>query len=88
MSSLTKDELSSEELVLRVPNRFSSLCPEKQLTLVRLVNHMVAHGGTYSDFCFMRLFDMTQENPGVDDIPGFDKEAFLAEHPILDEEEE
>ena len=63
--------------------RLDELIEEKQLIIVRLVNHLDSFPDTsYQDFAFKRLEEITQENPWCDDIAGFDREAWLQEFPI------
>ena len=62
--------------------RIEELQEEEQLVIVRLVNHMASLPIEYRKAAFKRLLNISQENPWTDDIPDFDKESFLANHPI------
>ena len=67
--------------------RIEELQEEDQLIIVRLVNHLASMRGTsYQDFAFKQLEKISQQNPWCDDIQGFDKETFLKNHPIQEEE--
>ena len=66
--------------------RIEELQEEEQLIIVRLVNHLASQPDDYRKSAFKRLLNISQENPWVDDIPGFDKETFLKDHPIEEEE--
>ena len=61
--------------------RIEELQEEEQLIIVRLVNHLASQPADLREFAFARLVTDLQDNPWVDDIPGFDKETFLKNHP-------
>ena len=62
--------------------RIEELQEEDQLIIVRLINHLASQPDDYRKFAFERLVTASQENPWVDDIPGFDKKTFLEKWPI------
>ena len=62
--------------------RIEELQEEDQLIIVRLINHLASMRGTsYQDFALKQLKNISEQNPWVDDIQGFDKETFLKNHP-------
>jgi|DEB0MinimDraft_3_1074331.scaffolds.fasta_scaffold335304_2 hypothetical protein len=72
---------------IKTNSRIEELTEEEQLIIVRLVNHLASFPDTsYQDFAFKRLEEITRENPWCDDIAGFDREAWLEEFPIGEDE--
>ena len=54
-------------------HRLSELMPEYQVTIIRLINHLASHNHTYREHAMQRLEKISNENPYVDNIEGFEK---------------
>ena len=54
-------------------HRLSELMPEYQVTIINLINHLASHNHTYIEHAMQRLEKISNENPYVDDIEGFEK---------------
>ena len=75
------------EFNIKTNCRINELLEEKQLILVRLINHMASMPWDYQSNVADRLKAISHENPWQDKIPGFDKELFLKNHPIEEDED-
>ena len=56
--------------------RIKELSEEKQLLLIRLINHLASMPVMYQATVFDRLQLMINENPWTDEVPGLDKKLF------------
>ena len=65
------NETQSHLIVMR--HRLSELMPEYQVTIINLINHLASHNDTYREHAMQRLEKISNENPYVDDIEGFEK---------------
>ena len=65
------NETQSHLIVMQ--HRLSELMPEYQVTIIRLINHLASHNHTYREHAMQRLEKISNENPYVDDIEGFEK---------------
>ena len=64
-------ETQSHLIVMQ--HRLGELMPEYQVTIINLINHLASHNHTYSEHAMQRLEKISNENPYVDDIEGFEK---------------
>lgn len=62
---------------LSTKTRFNELNISEQLIITRLLNHLVSQPCEYRNFTFQRLKEISQENPWLDDINGFNRKTFL-----------
>ena len=53
--------------------RINELTEQHQVTLVHLINHLASHTYEYQVHAMNRIEKISNENPYVDDIPGFEK---------------
>ena len=58
---------------IEMTNRLNELLPEHQVTIINLINHLASHNHTYREHAMQRLEKISNENPYVDDIEGFEK---------------
>ena len=65
------NETQSHLIVMK--HRLSELMPEYQVTIINLINHLAAENDTYREHAMKRIEKITNENPYVDDIEGFEK---------------
>ena len=65
------NETQSHLIVMQ--HRLSELMPEYQVTIIRLINHLASHNHTYREHAMQRLEKISNENPYVDNIEGFEK---------------
>lgn len=65
------NETQSHLIVMK--HRLSELMPEYQVTIINLINHLAAENDTYREHAMKRLEKISNENPYVDDIEGFEK---------------
>jgi len=56
--------------------RIKELSEEKQLLIIRLINHLASMPVMYQATVCDRLQLMINENPWTDEVPGLDKELF------------
>ncbi len=54
-------------------HRLGELMPEYQVTIINLINHFSSHNHTYREHAMQRIEKISNENPYVDDIEGFEK---------------
>jgi len=64
-------ETQSHLIVMK--HRLSELMPEYQVTIINLINHLAAENDTYREHAMKRIEKISNENPYVDDIEGFEK---------------
>ena len=64
-------ETQSHLIVMQ--HHLSKLMPEYQVTIIRLINHLVSWNDTYREHAMKRIEKIANENPYVDDIEGFEK---------------
>ena len=64
-------ETQNHLIVMR--HRLSELMPEYQVTIINLINHLASHNDTYREHAMQRIEKISNENPYVDDIEGFEK---------------
>ena len=64
-------ETQSHLIVMK--HRLSELLPEYQVTIIRLINHLASWNDTYREHAMKRIEKISNENPYVDDIEGFEK---------------
>jgi len=67
-------------------SRMDQLTISEQLIIFRLINHLASQPNDYRNHAFQRLKEISEENPWVSEIQGFDKKTFLENHPINQEE--
>ena len=65
------NETQSHLIVMK--HRLSELMPEYQVTIINLINHLAAENDTYREHAMQRIEKISNENPYVDDIEGFEK---------------
>ena len=58
---------------IEMRHRLSELIPEYQVTIINLINHLASHNDTYREHAMQRIEKISNENPYVDDIEGFEK---------------
>ncbi len=56
--------------------RIKELSEEKQLLIIRLINHLASMPFMYQATVCDRLQLMINENPWTDEVPGLDKKLF------------
>jgi hypothetical protein len=56
--------------------RIKELSEEKQLLIIRLINHLASMPVMYQATVCHRLQFMINENPWTDEVPGLDKKLF------------
>ena len=54
-------------------HRLGELMPEYQVTIINLINHLASHNDSYREHAMQRLEKISNENPYVDEIEGFEK---------------
>jgi len=59
--------------VISMNCRINQLSEEFQVTIIRLINHLASHSYVYQEHAMKRIKEISQENPYVDDIEGFQK---------------
>ena len=62
---------------LSTETRLKELSISEQLIITRLINHLASQPFEYRNFTFQRLKEISQENPWLDDINGFNRKTFL-----------
>ena len=67
-------------------DRTEELLIEHQFILMRFIQHTASMPYSYQENVMERLKKMIKENPWQDAIEGLDKELFLEEHPINEDE--
>ena len=65
------NETQNHLIVMR--HRLSELMPEYQVTIINLINHLAAENDSYREHAMQRIEKISNENPYVDDIEGFEK---------------
>ena len=65
------NETQSHLIVMK--HRLSELMPEYQVTIINLINLLAAENDTYREHAMKRIEKISNENPYVDDIEGFEK---------------
>ena len=64
-------ETQSHLIVMQ--HRLNELMPEYQVTIINLINHLAAENDIYREHAMQRIEKISNENPYVDDIEGFEK---------------
>jgi len=72
---------------IEMRHRLSELIPEYQVTIINLINHLASHNDTYREHAMQRIEKISNENPYVDDIEGFEKLVMIEETCPEDDDE-
>ena len=78
-------ETQSHLIVMQ--HRLSELMPEYQVTIINLINHLASHNDSYREHAMKRIEKISNENPYVDDIEGFEKLVMIEETCPKDDDE-
>ena len=70
-------ETQSHLIVMQ--HRLGKLMPEYQVTIINLINHLASHNDSYREHAMRRIEKISNENPYVDDIEGFEKLVMIEE---------
>ena len=79
------NETQSHLIVMQ--HRLSELMPEYQVTIINLINHLASHNDSYREHAMKRIEKISNENPYVDDIEGFEKLVMIEETCPKDDDE-
>tara|TARA_R100000234_G_scaffold113233_1_gene87489 strand:+ start:310 stop:549 length:240 start_codon:yes stop_codon:yes gene_type:complete len=77
-------ETQSHLIVMQ--HRLGELMPEYQVTIINLINHLASHNDSYREHAMRRIEKISNENPYVDEIEGFEK--LLIDEETCPEDEE
>ena len=51
---------------IEMTNRLNELLPEYQVTIINLINHLVAHNSEYRQHAMNRILEISVENPYIE----------------------